>query len=140
MAETKTKATAHSVEDFLASIGDDRRREDCETIAKIMKKATRADPKMWGTSIVGFGDHHYTYASGREGDTFVVGFAPRKNDITLYLVGGIAGHEALLKKLGKFKTGQSCLHLKKLDDVDAAVLQHLIDAAAKKTAQTSGLK
>ena len=131
MAETKTKPTAQSVDEFLASIDDNSRRKDCEAIVRMMKKATKSEPKMWGTSIVGFGDHHYVYKSGREGDTFVVGFSPRKGDITLYLTSGIEGHEALVKKVGKVKTGRSCLYVKKLEEVDTGALQQLIDAATK---------
>jgi len=127
MAELKTKATDSSVADFLGAIPEERRRRDCVKLAQMMQEATGAEPKMWGPSIVGFGHFHYKYESGRENDWFQVGFAPRKNDLTLYLVSGFPRHEALMKKLGKHKTGKSCLYLKTLDDVDEAVLKELIE-------------
>jgi hypothetical protein len=99
MAELKTRATKASVDTFLQGIRDEKRRQDCYEILKIMKKATKAEPKMWGTSIVGFGDHHYVYESGREGDWFITGFSPRVQNLTLYTMGGFDSE--LLKKLGK---------------------------------------
>jgi hypothetical protein len=131
MAELKTKPTAGSVADFLDAIEDDERRQDCLAVAKIMKKATRAEPKMWGPSIVGFGDHHYKYESGREGDWFLTGFSPRKKELTLYIMPGIDHYDALAKKLGKYKTGKSCLYIKRLADVDVAVLETLIKDSVK---------
>jgi hypothetical protein len=131
MAELKTKPTDSSVSGFLDAIKDDQRRQDCYTILALMQKATRAEPKMWGSSIVGFGDTHYTYASGREGDWFVAGFAPRKQNLSLYLMGGLESHAALLHKLGKHKTGKGCLYINKLQDVDMAILRKLIDQTVK---------
>ena len=131
MAELKTKKTTESVPAFLAKIDDADMRKDCKTLVGLMEAATGAKGKMWGTSIVGFGDYRYKYASGREGDWFVMGFAPRKSALTLYLMGGIHKHPDLLKKLGKHKTGMSCLYVKRLDDVDAGALKKLIQATAR---------
>lgn len=127
MAELKTKATTASVDDFLVSVGDDERREDCLTVAKIMKKATGAEPRTWGPSIVGFGDHRYKYESGRELDWFLTGFSPRKRELTLYIMPGFKRYDDLMAKLGKYKTGKSCLYIKRLPDVDLKVLQTLVE-------------
>ncbi len=113
MAELKTKVTKASVEKFLEGIKDERKRQDCYELLKIMKKATKAEPKMWGTSIIGFGDHHYVYASGREGDWFIAGFSPRAQNLTLYMMGGL--DREVLKRLGKYKTGKGCLYINKLE-------------------------
>jgi hypothetical protein len=135
MAELKTKATRASAAAFLESIEDDRRRVDCRTIAALMAKATGATATMWGESIVGFGAHHYRYASGREVDWFVVGFAPRRNAISLYLSCCEAPDPATLKQLGKHKMGKDCLAIARLADVDAKVLARLIrDSVAATTA------
>jgi hypothetical protein len=137
MAEMKTKKTEASVEGFLNKIKDEEKRRDCFEIAKIMKQATKKQPKMWGSSIVGFGDHHYVYESGREGDTMVIGFSPRTQNITLYVgLGGIEKRARLLKNLGKFSTGKGCLYIKKLKDIDIKVLKELVNEsvqAAKKS-------
>lgn len=129
MAELKTKATNASVADFLNAIEDDERRKDCKTVAKIMQKATGAKPKLWGPSIVGFGDHHYKYASGRELDWFLTGFSPRKKDLTLYIMPGFERYDALMASLGKHSTGKSCLYIKRLADVDTSVLEKLVTAS-----------
>jgi hypothetical protein len=129
MAELKTKVTQASVEKFLDGVKDERKRQDCYELLKIMKKATKAEPKMWGTSIIGFGDHHYTYASGREGDWFVAGFSPRAQNLTLYMMGG--WDLEVLKRLGKYKTGKGCLYINKLSDVDIKVLNELITKSVK---------
>jgi hypothetical protein len=126
MAELKTKPTSASVTDFLAAIPDEARRADCLTLLGLMKRATGAEARMWGASIVGFGNYHYKYASGREGDWFVIGFAPRKQDLTVYLMGGFDRHAALMRRLGKHKTGRACLYIRRLADVDLAVLKELI--------------
>jgi hypothetical protein len=127
MAELKTKATGKSVNKFLDGIKDQQRRQDCETIGELMRKATGAEPKMWGSAIVGFGDCHYTYASGREGDWFLTGFSPRKQNLTLYVMGGYAPHGELLEQLGKHKLGGGCLYLGKLEDVHMPTLRKLIN-------------
>lgn len=130
-AELKTKQTEASVDDFLNAIPDEQTRKDCFEIAKIMKQATKSEPKMWGTSIVGFGSYHYKGASGREGDWMLTGFSPRKQNLTLYIMAGFDRYEALLKKLGKFSTGKSCLYIKKLADVDKKVLKELVSESVK---------
>ncbi len=133
MAELKTKPTTKSVAKFLASIPDPVRRSDCRKIADMMAKASKSKPVLWGTAIIGFGDYHYVYASGREGDFFKVGFSPRKKDISVYMVGGIWPHADLLAKLGKHKLGGGCLYINKLEDIDFAILTRIIKAAAKTT-------
>ena len=129
MAELKTQVTRASVEKFLEGIKDEGKRQDCYELLKIMKKATKAEPKMWGTSIIGFGDHHYIYESGREGDWFLTGFSPRAQNLTLYMMGGF-DREAL-KKLGRYKTGKGCLYINKLADVDIKALNELIAKSLK---------
>jgi hypothetical protein len=131
MAELKTKLTKASVDAFLKRIADADRRKDCETVARIMQKAVKAEARMWGPTIVGFGTYHYKYASGREADWFLVGFAPRKLDLTLYIMGGPDRFPEILAKLGKYKIRGSCLHVKRLADVDQAVLGELVSASVK---------
>jgi hypothetical protein len=130
MAELKTKKNEASVEDFLNFIEDEQKRKDCFEIARMMEKATKQKPKMWGPAIVGFGEYHYVYASGHEGDMCKIGFSPRKQNITLYIVQAVED-SPLFQKLGKFKTSKACLYIKKLADVDTNVLQELINEAAK---------
>ncbi len=131
MAELKTKVNEQSVTKFLNSIADKQRREDCLMVLKMMKKATKTEPKMWGSSIVGFGKYHYVYASGREGDWFLTGFSPRKQNLTLYIMGGFTPHAALMQKLGKYKTGKGCLYVNKLEDLDLPTLRKLIEEGVK---------
>ena len=131
MAKLKTQKTNASVSAFLKSIADDDRRKDCQTLVRVMKRAVGAEPKMWGPSIVGFGHYHYKYASGRENDWFLAGFSPRKQDLTLYIMAGFDRYDALMTKLGKHKTGGSCLYLKRLADVDIAVLEELVSTSVK---------
>ena len=131
MAELKTKVTRASVEKFLEGIKDEQKRQDCYALLKIMKKATKAEPKMWGTSIIGFGDYHYVYESGREGDWFLTGFSPRVQNLTLYMMGGF--DSGSLKKLGKYKTGKGCLYINKLEDVDIKALNDLITKSLQKS-------
>ena len=131
MAELKTKENDASVDAFLASIEDARKQEDCRTVLKIMQEATGAGAKMWGHSIVGFGHYHYTYASGREGDWFLTGFAPRKQNLTLYIMAGFDDYDALLSRLGKHSTGKSCLYIKRLSDVDLDALKTLVKASVE---------
>ena len=126
MSELKTKQTNGSVEKFLGSIADEKKRNDCYKLVKLMKQITGHAAKMWGTSIVGFGSFHYKYDSGREGDSSLVGFSPRKGSITLYLLGGFHRHQDLMKKLGKHKTGVGCLYINTLEDVDLDILQEVI--------------
>ncbi len=131
MAELKTQVTKANVNKFLEGIKDEKKRQDCYEILKIMKKATKAEPKMWGTSIVGFGDHHYMYASGREGDWFITGFSPRAQNLTLYMMGGFDSE--VLQRLGKYITGKGCLYINKLADVDLKVLNELITKSVKQS-------
>ena len=126
MAELKTKKNESSVTKFLDGVKDEKKRQDSYTILKLMKQITKAEPKMWGTSIIGFGSYHYKYASGREGDWFVTGFSPRKQNLTLYIMSGISKYPDLLKKLGKFKTGKGCLYINKIEDIDIKTLKELI--------------
>jgi len=131
VAENMTKKNQASVSKFLNAIGDDHKRRDAKIVAKIMKRVTGERPRMWGTSIVGYGDHHYTYANGREGDWMLSGFSPRKQALTLYIMSGFSKYRSLLKKLGKHTTGKSCLYIKKLDDVDLEVLERLIEQSVE---------
>jgi hypothetical protein len=126
MAELKTKKTDASVEEFLNAVTHDKRREDGFALLKMMRDITGEEPAMWGSSIVGFGCYHYTYASGREGDWPLVGFSPRKRNLTVYIMSGFDDYENLLQRLGKYRTGVGCLYINKLEDVDLKVLRELI--------------
>jgi len=130
MAENKTKPTGASVQDYLRAITDDERRADCETLVKLMSKATKQPATMWGPGIVGFGSYHYKYESGREGDSCLTGFAARKGDISLYVTAQFPGREELLAKLGRHKSGKGCLYVRRLSDVDVAVLEKIVARAA----------
>jgi len=131
MAELKTKVSKASVDNFLNSVKDEQKRKDSFKILEMMKKITKEEPKMWGPSIVGFGSYHYKYASGHEGDMCIAGFSPRKEALTIYILPGFEKYDSLMKKLGKYKTGKSCLYIKKLDDVDTKVLKELISESVK---------
>jgi len=126
MAEVKTKLTEQTIESFLDKILDEKVRNDSYTITRLMEKVTGEKPKMWGTNIIGFGQYHYKYDSGHEGDICLTGFSPRKGNLSLYVLAGFEGQAELLAKLGKHKTGKGCLYIKKLDDVDINVLESLI--------------
>lgn len=130
MAEPKTKETDESVYEFLEKIADKGRREDCLAVVDIMRDVTKEEPKMWGTSIVGFGRFRYKYASGREGEWPIAAFSPRKGDLTLYITPGFERF-TLMKRLGKYKTGKSCLYVKKLADVDVDILKQLVAKSVK---------
>lgn len=128
MAENKTMPTGASVADFLNAIPDDARRADCRAIAELMGRATGAEAEMWGANIVGFGRYHYRYASGREGDWFLVGFSPRKQNLTIYLSSGFERFGALLERLGKHTTSTgACIYVKRLSDLDLPVLRELVE-------------
>jgi len=127
--QNKTLATDASVAAFIAAVPDAQRRADSEALIGLMSRVTGYPPKMWGPSIVGFDHYHYVYDSGREGDMAMVGFSPRKQNLVLYIVPGFKDYEALLKRLGKHKTGKSCLYLNKLADVDIAVIEKLVAAS-----------
>ena len=126
MSENKTKKNNSSVRKFLDSIADEQKRRDSKAISRLMKELTGKSAKMWGTAIVGFGDYHYKYKSGREGDFFVTGFSPRKQNLTIYIVPGFSKYKKLLTKLGKHKTSVSCLYIKRISDIDMTVLAELI--------------
>lgn len=127
MAELKTQPTDASVQAFLDAIPDERKRQDAAAVLALMEEVTGDPPQMWGSSIVGFGRYRYKYATGRAGDWFLTGFAPRKQNLTLYLMAGFAQYEELMAKLGKHTTGQSCLYIKKLADIDLDVLRQLVE-------------
>ena len=131
MAELKTKKNDNSVTGFLESVEEEKKREDCQAILKLMHEVTGDEPTMWGDSIVGFGSYDYKYASGREGTWFQTGFSPRKQNLTLYIMSGFDRYDELLGKLGKYKTGKSCLYIKKLEDVDLDVLEELVKESVK---------
>jgi hypothetical protein len=131
VAEAKTRPTKESVTGFLNKIPDAERREDCFAIAKMMEEITGSKPRMWGPSIVGFGSYNYKYASGHTGDWPVAAFSPRKNDLTLYLTPGFQKYAELMNKLGKHKTGKSCLYIKRLSDVHLPTLKKLLKTSVK---------
>jgi len=131
MAELKTKPTNQSAKSFINSVEDPQKREDCFAIARLMEEATGFKPKMWGTSIVGFGSYHYKYASGQEGDWPLIGFSPRKQNLTLYIMAGFDQYDELMAKLGKHKTAKSCLYIKKLADLNISTLKKLIKESVK---------
>ncbi|HYN25136.1 MAG TPA: DUF1801 domain-containing protein [Pyrinomonadaceae bacterium] len=131
MAEAKTKPTEESVSGFLKKLSDKSRREDCLTVLELMKDVTGEEPKMWGSSIVGFGRYRYKYESGREGEWMITGFSPRKSDLTLYIMPGFEPVSELMARLGKHKTGKSCLYIKKLADVDLGVLRKIVEKSVK---------
>ena len=127
MAENKTQKTDSSVEDFINSVDHEGKRADAFEILEMMKAVTGEEPKMWGKAIIGFGDLHYKYASGREGDWFKVGFSPRKAKISLYISGcDVAMHEEMISRFGKHKAGKGCLYVNKLVDIDKEVLKEMI--------------
>jgi hypothetical protein len=126
MAAAKTKPTDVSVDMHLAAVADGQQLADAQALVVLMRRVTREEPRMWGQSIVGFGRYHYKYDSGREGDSALAGFAVRKSGLTLYIMAGFEGQEALLAKLGKHKTSKACLYIKRLADVDFKLLEKLI--------------
>lgn len=133
MSELKTKRNNASVNTFLQTIKEIEKRQDCEVILKMMKAVTKEKPKMWGSSIVGFGNYHYkSERSKQEGDWFITGFSPRKANLTLYIMPSISYYPELVKRLGKCKISVSCLYINKLADVDTVILKELITTAYKK--------
>ncbi len=125
MATLKTRPTDASVDDFLAAVAHEKRRRDSLVVLDMMQRITRLDPVMWGANIVGFGKYHYKYESGREGDWFITGFSPRKQALTVYIMPGFDQYDDLMSRLGKYKTGVSCLYINKLEDIDLKVLEEL---------------
>lgn len=132
MAELKTKKTELSVEAFLKKIPETQKQKDAFAILALMEKATKAKGKMWGAAIIGFGDRHLVYDSGRELDWFIMGFSPRKQNFALYITGAVEKQQALLKKLGKHKTGKGCLYINKLEEIDVAILKEIIAKGLEK--------
>lgn len=130
MAELKTKKTELSVEGFLEKITDKEQQQDSRTLIELMQKATKNSPKMWWSAIIGFGDRHLVYDSGRELDWFVMGFSPRKNALSLYITGAVENSK-LMEKLGKHKTGKGCLYINKLSDIDMQILTEIIEKGAR---------
>jgi len=126
MAENKTKPTGASVEDFLRAVPDERKRADALVLCQLMREATGSEPQMWGDSIVGFGTYQYTYTSGRSDSWPVVGFSPRKQNLTVYILSEFDRYDDLLARLGKFKTSKACLYFNKLSDIDPDVLRSLV--------------
>ena len=131
MAEPKTKPTDASVKEFINKIPDEQARSDCFAIAKMMEEVTGEKPKMWGTSIVGFGSINYKNASGKGVDWPVVGFSPRKQNLTLYIMSGFDSYDELMSKLGKYSTGRACLYIKRLSDVHVPTLKKIITRSVK---------
>jgi len=131
MAENKTKPAKVSATAFIKSIEDEQMRRDARKVAAMMREATGSRARMWGANIVGFGEYHYRYESGREGDFMIAGFSPRKQALTLYVIPGFKHFESLMSKLGKYKTGKSCLYIRRLSDVDEQVLKRLIVGSVK---------
>ena len=131
VAKNKTQPTKASVTAFINAIEDTQRRADVRRVAAMMRKATGKRARMWGSGIVGYGTYHYKYESGREGDFMVTGFASRKQALTVYIMPGFEKFDVLMGKLGKYKTGKSCLYIKRLSDVDEKVLERLIDESVK---------
>jgi hypothetical protein len=125
MAELKTKENDASVEAFLETVTDENRKADTRVVIEMLERATGHPPKMWGTSIIGFDAYEYTYESGRSGRLCIIGVSPRKAALTIYIMPGFRIYEELMGKLGKHKTGKSCLYIKKLEDVDMKVLEKL---------------
>ena len=131
MAELKTKLNDKNVEAFLNSVSDTKKRQDCFVLLDLVKKTTKFEPKMWGDSIVGFGSYHYKSKSGQEGDWFLTGFSPRKQNLTIYIISGFDRHESLMKKIGKHKTSKGCLYIKSVDDINLELLGELIEKSVE---------
>jgi hypothetical protein len=138
MAANKTVETDASVEDYLAAIADGARRDDCRALVELMSGVTKRPPRMWGEAIVGFGSYRYRYESGREGDAPLVGFAARKGDISVYLLAGFEGQQALLARLGRHRMGKACLYVRRLSDVDMRVLEQLVAGSVAEVGRRYG--
>jgi hypothetical protein len=137
MTELKTKVNDADVVAFLNGVADERKRQDCFAVLDLMQRVTGAEPKMWGASIVGFGAYHYVYATGNSGDWPLTGFAPRAQNITLYITSGFDFFPDLMARLGKYKTGKSCLYVKRLTDIDLAVLEELVAMSVEHMRRTN---
>jgi hypothetical protein len=137
VAENKTKPSEQSVQEFLDAIPDEKKRQDSYAILDLMQQVTGQEPQMWGESIVGFGRYHYRYESGREGDSPLTGFSPRKQALTLYIMSGFERYEGLLERLGKYKTGKACLYVKKVEDIDLETLEELLRQSVQHVKETN---
>ena len=137
MSDLKTRPNEGDVKAYLNRVESEQKREDSFQILELMRQVTGEEPKMWGDSIIGFGTYQYRYASGREGEWFLVGFSPRKQNLTLYIMSGFDQYDALMEKLGKHKTGKSCLYINKLDDIDQDVLRELVKQSVKHMRSTN---
>jgi hypothetical protein len=137
MAELKTQPNEADVKAYLNTVQPDKKRQDSFTIMNLMREVTGEEPVMWGDRIVGYGSYSYKYASGRTGEWMLVGFAPRKQNLTLYIMSGFEAYDQLLAKLGKFSTGKSCLYIKKLEDVDEGVLRELVEKSVQHMKRTN---
>ncbi len=131
MAENKTKPGKQSVREFISKVEDEQMRKDCQELSKFMEKLTGQKPVLWGDSIVGFGSYHYKYASGREGDSCLTGFSPRKQNLSIYTNCYLEENDLVTKSLGKFKNGKSCIYVKKLADIDMKVLEKILLSSIK---------
>lgn len=131
MAENKTKPTSLKAEDFISQVENPQKRSDSLKVMEMMKEITGKEPVMWGSSLIGFDQYHYKYDSGREGDSLMVGFSPRKQALTIYIMPGFERFDDLMQKLGKYKTGKACLYIKKLEDIDLSILRELISESVK---------
>jgi hypothetical protein len=138
MAELKTRPTKESVAKFLKSIEDENRRKDCQAVSKLMEEVTGCKPVMWGPSIVGFGSYHYKYGSGQEADWPMTGFSPRKQNLTVYIMGGFTKHPELMEKLGKHTKSKGCLYVKRLEDIHLPTLKKLVRESVKYVKKTYG--
>jgi hypothetical protein len=137
MAELKTQENDASVDDYLNSVEDDKKREASFKVKELMEDVTGEEARMWGESIVGFGHYHYKYASGREGEWMITGFAPRKRNLTLYIMSGFEEYDDLLDKLGEHSTGKSCLYINKLEDINMDVLRELVNKSVQHMKETN---
>ena len=126
MSQLKTQKNKASVKAFLDAVENEKRRKDAQTVLKLMRQVTGLRPQMWGTSIIGFGSYRYQNTSGRKGEWFLTGLSPRKQALTVYIMSGFSSYDTLLKRLGKFKTGRSCLYINKLEDIELSVLEQLV--------------
>ncbi|MEM6461491.1 MAG: DUF1801 domain-containing protein [Pseudomonadota bacterium] len=127
-AGLKTRPNSNDVAAFIDAVEDEQKREDSKILLELMKRATGCEPVMWGTSIIGFGSYEYTYASGHSAEWCATGFSPRKAALTVYIMSGFPGYDALMERLGRYKTGKSCLYIKRLADIDVRVLEELVAA------------
>lgn len=137
MADNKTQPTDASVREFLDGVENETRRADAKQVLELMREVTGEEPRMWGPSIVGFGAYRYRYESGREGDWFLAGFSPRKSNLVVYIMSGFPRHAELMERLGKHRTGKSCLYINRLEDVDLNVLRELVRRSAEHVAKSS---